>query len=264
MPIELPFPLPRLSTDEFKPLDHQVMAHVFAAHRDLGRLCDETVYQADLAERLTAAGLGPVQREFPLTASFRGFVHTYFADLIVAGRGLYELKTEQALAPAHEAQLLNYLLLANAARGKLVNFRPSSVESRFVNAPLDSAERNRFTVHSDGHDPFFTLVAELVADWGTGLETALYTRALTHLCGGEAEVIRLLPMSRGPAQLGNQRFHLAASDTAFVLTARPTIDATHRTHLQRLLRASPLTRLLWCNLALHDLTFTTVIRSHTF
>lgn len=261
MPIELPFPLPRLSTEEFKALDHQVMAHAFAAHRDLGRLCDETVYQADLAERLIAAGLGPVQREFPLTVSFRGFTHTCFADLAVAGRALYELKTETTLATVHEAQLLNYLLLANAARGKLVNFRPSSVESRFVNAPLDTAGRHRFAAHCDHPHPFFFLVSELVADWGTGLETSLYVRALTHLRGGEAEVIRLLPMTRGAVPLGNQRFHLATPDTAFYLTSLPAIDLTHRTHLQRLLQASPLTRLLWANLALHELTFTTIVRS---
>ncbi len=261
MPIELPFPLPRLSTEEFKELDHRVMAHAFASHRDLGRLCDETIYQADLAERLTAAGLGPVRREFPITASFRGFTHTYFADLVVADRALYELKTETTLASAHDAQLLNYLLLANAARGKLVNFRPPSVESRFVNAPLDTAERHRFTVHCDRPDPFFTLITELIMDFGTGLETARYIRTLTHLLGGEPEVVRQLPMTRGPVHLGNQRFHLAASDTAFFLTSLPSIDTTHRTHLQRLLQSSPLTRLLWANLALHDLSFTTIART---
>jgi GxxExxY protein len=264
MPIELPLILPRLSTDEFKQLDHQVMAHAFVAHRDLGRLCDETVYQADLAERLTAAGLGPVQREFPITASFRGFAHTYFADLLVAGRALYELKAETSLAPAHEAQLLNYLLLADAARGKLVNFRPPSVESRFVNAPLDTTERRRFAVHCDHQDAFFTLLSELITDWGTGLETALYVRAITHLLGGESEVIRSLPMTRGTASLGNQRFHLAAPDTAFVVTSLPATDASHGTHLQRLLQASPLTCLLWANVTLHELTFTTILRTPSF
>jgi GxxExxY protein len=261
MPIELPFPLPRLSTEEFKHLDHQVMAHAFAAHRDLGRLCDESVYQADLAERLAAAGFGPVQREFPITASFRGFAHTYFADLLIGHRALYELKTETALVPAHEAQLLNYLLLADASRGKLINFRPSSVESRFVNAPLDTTERRRFAIHHDRPDPFFTLVSELITDWGTGLETALYVRALTHMLGGEPEVIRQLPMTRASRSLGNQRFHLADHDTAFVVTSLSCPESSHRVHLQRLLRASPLSRLLWANLAHHDLTFTIIART---
>jgi GxxExxY protein len=261
VPIELPFTLPRLSTEEFRQLDHRVMAHAFAAQRDLGRLCDETVYQVDLAARLTADGLGPVQREFPITVSFRSFVHQYFADLVVAGRAIYELKTENALAPAHEAQLLNYLFLTDAARGKLVNFRPPSVESRFVNAPLDRAERRRFSCHVDQPDPFFTLVAELVADWGTGLETSLYLRGLTHLLGGESEFIRLLPMMRGAELLGNQRFHLAAPDTAFILTSLSSPESAHRAHLQRLLQASPLTRLLWANIALHDLSFTTIART---
>ena len=261
MPIELPIPLPRLSTEEFKELDHGVMAHAFAAHRDLGRLCDEAVYQADLADRLTAAGLGPVQREFPITVTFRGFAHSYYADLLIGGRAIYEFKTEATLGPAHEAQLLNYLLLANASRGKLVNFRPSSVESRFVNAPLTTAERRRFAVHCSHPDSFFTLVTELVTDWGTGLETARYVSALTYVLGGEREVVRQLPMTRGATPLGNQRFHLATPDTAFILTALSSAESAHRAHLQRLLQASPLNRLLWANIALHALTFTTISRT---
>lgn len=264
MPIQSPISLPRLTVDEFKELDYQVMAHAFAAHRDLGRLCDETVYQADLAERLTAAGLGPIRREMPLTASFRGFVFSYFADLVVADLVLYELKAEAAIASVHEAQLLNYLLLADAARGKLVNFRPPSVESRFVNAPLDIAERHRFTIRCDRPHPFFSLIIDLVTDWGTGLETALYVRALTHHLGGESEAIRNLPMTRDAVQLGNQRFHLAAPDTAFVVTSLPVMDHNHRSHLHRMLQASPLSRLLWANIALHDLTFTTIDRSPVF
>lgn len=264
MPIQSTISLPRLTASEFKELDYQVMAHAFAAHRDLGRLCDETIYQADLAERLVAAGLGPVRREFPLTASFRGFVYSYSADLVVADRAFYELKAEAALAPAHEAQLLNYLLLADAARGKLVNFRPPSVESRFVNAPLDTAERHRFTIGCDRPDPFFSLVIDLVTDWGTGLETALYVRALTHHLGGEQEVVGYLPMTRGSVPLGNQRFHLASPDTAFVITSLPTVDHNHRSHLHRLLQASPLSRVLWANLALHDLTLTTIDRTPAF
>ncbi|MSU48781.1 MAG: GxxExxY protein [Opitutus sp.] len=261
MPIESPILLPRLSTEEFWELDHRVMAHAFASHRDLGRLCDESIYQADLAARLTADGLGPVHCEFPLTVSFRGFVHRYYADLVVADRALYELKTETTLVPAYDAQLLNYLLLANAARGKLVNFRPPSVESRFVNAPLPTAERHRFVITCDHPNPFFTLVAELVTDLGTGLERALYGRALTHLLGGENEVVRLLPMNRGSTPLGNQRFHLAAPDTAFILTSLSSPESSHHAHLQRLLQASPLTRLLWVNIALHDLSFTTITRT---
>ena len=261
MPLHAPVRLPRLSAEEFKKLDYQVMAHAFATHRDLGRLCDETVYQADLADRLTATGLGPIRREFPLTVSFRRFELTCFADLVVADRAIYELKTDDCLTPAHEAQLINYLFLADAARGKLVNFRPTSVESRFVNAPLDSAERHRFVVRTDRPDPFFTLVTDLVTDWGTGLETSLYARALAHHLGGESEVIRRLPMTRGATHLGNQRFHLAAPDTAFIVTALPSADAPHRHHLQSLLNSSPLSRLLWANIALHDLTLTTVTRT---
>ncbi|MSU50148.1 MAG: GxxExxY protein [Opitutus sp.] len=263
MPIHCPIALPRLSETEMKEIDYQVMAHAFAAHRDLGRFCDEAIYQADLAERLAAVSLGLVHRELPITASFCGFVHSYFPDLVVAECAIYELKADATLTPAHEAQLLNYLLLANAARGKLINFRPASVESRFVNAPLDHAARHDFAVHRDTRatdDSFVSLVVDLVSDWGTGLETALYVRALTHVLGGDEVVIRQLPMTRAGHSLGNQRFHLAAPETAFILTSYSLVEALQQTHLNRLLEASPLARLIWVNIALHDLTFTAIDR----
>jgi len=261
MPIHAPITLPRLSQAEMREIDYRVMAQAFATHRELGRLCDEGIYQADLAERLAVAGLGPLRREFPLTVSFRGFAFSYSVDLVVAERAVYELKAAAALTPAHEAQLLNYLLLANAARGKLINFRPTSVESRFVNAPLDQAERHRFTVHRDGDAPLFSLVTDLLTDWGTGLETALYVRALTPLLGGENRVIRQLPMIRADFPLGNQRFHLAAPDTAFVVTSFAVAERSFRNHLRRLLAASPLACLLWVNISLHALACITIERS---
>lgn len=247
-----------------KAIDYQVMAQAFASHRDLGRLCDEAIYQADLADRLVAAGLGPVHRETPFTAAFGSFEQTYYTDLIVAGRAIYELKTDTVLTSAHEAQLLNYLLLANANRGKLINMRSASVEARFVNAPVDRAERHNFLVHGDTVDPFNSLVIELVDNWGTGLETALYVRALTHLLGGEEKVIRQLPMTRTGNLLGRQRFHLAAPDTAFVVTSFSSVNSAYTAQIARLLEPSPLPRLIWVNIALHDVTFTTIARGSPF
>src|SRR5687767_8149877 len=106
MPITTPISLPRLTEKEMRELDYEIMSHVFAAQRDLGWICDETVYKADLASRLIAAHLKPVRREVPVRVSFQSFTKTYELDLVVADRTIYELKTVTALAPSHEAQLL--------------------------------------------------------------------------------------------------------------------------------------------------------------
>ena len=70
-----------------------------------------------------------VQSELLVTLSFRDFIKPLHLDLVVNRSAIYELKTVSDLTPAHFTQLLNYLFVTNAARGKLINFRPASVES---------------------------------------------------------------------------------------------------------------------------------------
>ena len=50
-------------------MSREVMTHVFASQNELGCLCDEAVYQNDIALRLEAAGLGPVAKEVPVIVS---------------------------------------------------------------------------------------------------------------------------------------------------------------------------------------------------
>lgn len=45
------------------------MSHAFACHNDLGRFCDEAIYQTDLALRLRTAGFDNPQTEVPLTVN---------------------------------------------------------------------------------------------------------------------------------------------------------------------------------------------------
>ena len=48
----------------------------------------------------------------------------YFADLLVAGVVIVEIKAVRTLAPEHEAQLLNYLKATPYEVGLLLNFGP--------------------------------------------------------------------------------------------------------------------------------------------
>src|SRR5207249_1193483 len=90
-PFHCPIPLRRLSRPEFDELSRQIMAHAFASQNDLGRLCDETIYQNDLALRLEAGGLGPGAKEVPLTVSLRDFTKIYYLDLVVQKAFIAEL-----------------------------------------------------------------------------------------------------------------------------------------------------------------------------
>ena len=75
-----PIPLSPVRQKDFARLDYEVMHHAFECQGQLGRLCDEVIYQNDLAERLQAAGL-PVRKEVPVTVTHRDFAKTYSLNL---------------------------------------------------------------------------------------------------------------------------------------------------------------------------------------
>ena len=52
------------------------MRLAFESQADLERLCDETIYQHDLAARVAAAGLAPVRTEVPVTVWHEDFEKT--------------------------------------------------------------------------------------------------------------------------------------------------------------------------------------------
>ncbi len=263
MPITCPIRIPRIGTEEFRQLDYEVMKHAFASHKDLGRLADESIYQADLAARLVEAG-HEVQREVPITASFGDFSKTYYMDMVVDRRVVYEIKTVSALAKEHEAQVLNYLLMVDSGQGKLINFRSGSVESRFINAPITHEERRTFVVEDrlwQGAAGTKDNIILLLRDWGTALELPIYYQAAIHLLGGELAVTRQLPMERDGIPLGNQRFQLMTPDSFFRITAFSEPTPSYQSGLRRLLACSPLKAAHWINIAHRNVAFTTVSKS---
>lgn len=260
MPISCPITFPRLSTEEFGTLDFEIMKYAFTCHSEIGRLADESVYQADFAARLIAAGY-QVHREVPITVTFRTFTKIYYMDVVVVGKAVYELKTVTRLTDAHESQVMNYLLLVDCGHGKLINFRHTSVDSRFVNAPMTLAQRRAFTVNDHnwlGNEIAKDWIIAMLRDWGTCLELPLYYQAVTHLLGGEETVIKPLLMKRGDIPLGHQRFHLLEPDAAFRITAFGRITKGYKGQLKRLLRLSPLKAIHWINISHQEVTFTSV------
>lgn len=255
MPVKIPASLNPINQEEFARLDYQVMRHAFECQNELGRLCEEMIYQNDLAARLEAAGLSAL-KEVSLTVAHRDFTKTYSLDLVVANAGIYELKTTSSLVGAHEAQLLNYLFLCGLHHGKLINCRPANAESRFINATLSQTERRQFTVETvawvergQTEQAFREILLSLLQDWRCWLDLDLYTEALIHFAGGEGRVAQLLPLTRGRSFLGRQRFHLLNPETAFRVTALTEGTADYERHLRSLLCLCPLRAIQWVNLA---------------
>lgn len=207
MPIVCPFQLPCLTAEAFGRLDYEVMRLAFETQRSLGRSCDESIYQKDLADRLEAAGLGPTHLEATIQVRHGSFVKDYHLDLVVAEQVVYELKAVRALGREHESQLLNCLLLADSPHGKLVNFRGPSVESRFVNNALSRSERYRHEVCEcswKGSQVLKRRLLDLIEDMGLFLEVALYNQAILQALGGDEMAVQRVDLASDGRILGSQ------------------------------------------------------------
>ena len=263
MPVHCPIEFPRITDDDMRSIDYAVMAHVFTTHNELGRLADEVVYQEKLVQLLEAAGI-KATTEVPIKLSFGDFSTNLAMDLVVEQKAIYELKTVSQLLPTHESQLLSYLFLANATHGKLVNFRAPSVQSKFINTSFSTDERQDFEMilaEYCGKSELVDLIRGLIYDWGTGLNAALYRRALLQCWSSKAETQQLLPMTSSGHQIGRQLFHLLNADTALSVTNFKEPEKDSFTALKKLLAASPLKRIQWLNITHRKVTLSTITKS---
>lgn len=138
-------------------------------------MCDEKVYQNELLSRADWA-LEAARKEFRITVRHGQFAKTYRIDMLVNRSVVYELKSAEALAPPHQTQTLHYLLLAGLHHGKVFNFRPERVESRYVSTQLTPELRYEFSMDVDRWQDqdedgrwLRTTVASLLNDWGAVL-----------------------------------------------------------------------------------------------
>lgn len=263
MPIVCPLTLRSVTDEEFATIDKAVMACAYASQNQLGRLCEERVYENDVAARLRAEGIGDVHSQAPLTVSHRGFTKILRLDLVV-NSVLYEFKAADALVAAHEAQAFTYAALLGLDRVKLVNFGAASVEGKLRRCPFAGLDRRQVTVCrnrwqklTDRCDALAADAEAILRDWGGYLETPLYEEALVWLHGGEAGCVQTLPVTRDGLALGHHRVNLIAHDVAFEVTALERMDAYER-QLRRLLDVLPIRAWQWINIHHANMTLVTL------
>ena len=117
-------------------LTEKIIGVFYDVYNELGHGFLESTYAEALTVALEEIGLGAA-REVPVPVWFRGRkVGQYYADLIVDGVVLLELKAARTLESAHEAQLLHYLRATDIEVGLLLNFglRPQFRRLLFDNA----------------------------------------------------------------------------------------------------------------------------------
>ena len=117
-------------------LTRKIIGCAFEVSNELGSGFLESVYEAALKMALTDSGIA-VETQKPIAVAFRGrTVGTFYADLFVEEQVIVELKAAKAIAPEHQAQIINYLNATGAQVGSLINFGNPKLElKRFTRRP---------------------------------------------------------------------------------------------------------------------------------
>ena len=110
-----------------------IIGCAFEVINGLGSGFLESVYERAMYVALRQKGL-TVLPQHPIAVYFRGeCVGEFFADLFVANLVLVELKAVKAIAPEHQAQIINYLIATGIDVGLLINFGNPKLEyKRFI------------------------------------------------------------------------------------------------------------------------------------
>ena len=104
---------------------YALMGAAFEVHNVLGGGLLEEIYQQSLEIELEMRNI-PFRRKEELLVHYKGRVleKRYIPDLFVHERIVVELKAVSAIAPDHEAQLINYMRITRSPIGYLINFGP--------------------------------------------------------------------------------------------------------------------------------------------
>ncbi|MEO8457509.1 MAG: GxxExxY protein [Chloroflexota bacterium] len=115
-----------------KELTQKVIGAAYEVHNELGPGFLETIYQTALLRELSALGIKAVVQA-PIPVYYKGSaIGQYYADLLVEGKLIVELKAVANIDTAHEAQVLHYLTATRLQLALIVNFGGSSVHVKRV------------------------------------------------------------------------------------------------------------------------------------
>ena len=113
-------------------LTEAVIGAAFEVSNTLGTGFLEKVYERALVRELKEQGVG-VDSQVPFSVIYKGHcVGEYFADILVEGELVVELKCVERLTGEHTAQCLNYLKASGKQLCLLLNFQKSRLDVKRV------------------------------------------------------------------------------------------------------------------------------------
>lgn len=108
---------------ELNDLTYKVIGCAYKMHSELGPGLLESTYEVCLEHELLKEGLSVErQKALPVIYDKIKLEAGYRIDMLVNGKVLLELKSVEAIAPIHKAQVMTYLKLSGIKLGLLLNF----------------------------------------------------------------------------------------------------------------------------------------------
>lgn len=107
----------------YKDLTYQLIGVLFDVHNELGGGFLEVVY-ADAVEYELRERNIPYEREKKFQVNYKNTVlpHHFYADFVVYGKIILELKSATHIHDVHVAQCINYLKISKLKLALLANF----------------------------------------------------------------------------------------------------------------------------------------------
>lgn len=112
---------------------YDVVGLCMEVHRELGRGFSEIVYK-DAIEYECKLRNHFYEREKEFLIHYKDIVlpHKYFADFVLFGKTILEVKSCEGIVQEHIGQVINYLAASKLKAGLIVNFGKTSLEYKRV------------------------------------------------------------------------------------------------------------------------------------
>jgi len=129
-----------IEREQLNNISRSITGAAIQVHRVLGPGLLESAYEACLAFELRKRGL-KVEQQKPLPLIYEGVKLDcgYRIDLLAEGCVVVEIKSVDAVAPIHKAQVMSYLKLSGCKLALLMNFNVLMLKDgirRFVNGTI--------------------------------------------------------------------------------------------------------------------------------
>jgi len=116
----------------YKDLSYKIVGLAMKVHGELGCGFLEKVYENALMLMFKKEGI-EAEQQAPIHVMFQEHViGEYYADILVEGKIILEVKTVDQIIAAHVSQVINYLKATGLKLGMIMNFGEDSFEYKRV------------------------------------------------------------------------------------------------------------------------------------